>query len=162
MALCILETAMGDTTINQSNETDDNNVCTGQLTSHQPSNNNISNCNVSSNEGVRSLSSQAELKRQKNQRRITKTFFIVGVVFMTIAVPMTIAANSISIPVTYSDDVDSGDIIEIFVVILRLPYCFVALINPFLYAFSNPTVTKRLKKVAQNVCCCCGQLQSNW
>ena len=147
---------MAGTTIDQSSETDQNNVCVDHLSLHQPSTNNISDSNFSSNEDrVESHSFQVEISRQKIQRRVTKTFFIVGVVFMAIAVPMTIAANSISIPVTYSDDVHSGDYFEFFVVILRLPYCFVALINPFLYAFSNRTVTKRLRKLGQKIFCCC-------
>ena len=44
-----------------------------------------------------SLSTQAEINRLKSQRRITKIFFIVGVIFISIAIPTTVASTVFSL-----------------------------------------------------------------
>ena len=117
-----------------------------------------------------SPSSQAEIARQKYQRRVTKTFFIVGVIFIAVALPATIAPVVIGIPVAYQkyrDEVMSyyyggknSHNYAAVVVPLRIFYCFIPVINPFLYAFSNNMVKERLKNLFRKICQCCGG-QSN-
>ena len=122
----------------------------GQLTATAA---NTANSNPIASSEIPSLNLQAQMKRLRSQRRVTKIFFIVGVIFIIIALPVTVAATITAGPTFYDKNKHSNDS-EDLVVLLRFPYCFVALINPFLYALSNPMVKNRVANLFRILCCC--------
>ena len=109
---------------------------------------------IAESDMIPSASAQATMKRLKAQKRVTKTFFIVGVIFISIAFPVTLTASILSIPLSYGEEWYFSEMTAVVFLLLRVPYCFIALMNPFLYAFSNPMVKKRVATLFQKFCCC--------
>ena len=114
------------------------------------------NFEMSSLQQPLSMADLAEKKRQKQNRRVTLAFFLVGIAFISIAFPITLTGTIFGL----------DDIFGIFKVVpedyavtainafLRFPYALVALIDPFLYGFSNPLVKQKLKSFFKKICCC--------
>ena len=104
-------------------------------------------------EEVLSSAAAAELKRLESQRRVTLTFFFVGLIFISIAIPITVTATIFGLNPLYG-------IVNIFnyktdatyaTILLRFPYSLVALIDPFLYVYSNTGVKEQLKTKLRNL-----------
>ena len=102
-----------------------------------------------------SMADLAEKKRQKQNRRVTLAFFLVGIAFISIAFPITLAATVLGLYGSFGIKVVSeSDKVLLINIFLRLPYALVALIDPFLYGFSNPLVKQKLKTFFKKICCC--------
>ena len=111
----------------------------------------------SAGEEILSATEASELRRFESNRKVTQAFFLVGVLFISIALPVTLTAAIFGLHPLYG-------IMEIFedpseatyaTILLRFPYSLVALIDPFLYMFSNALVKEKLKMKLRKLCCCC-------
>ena len=98
----------------------------------------------------------ADSKRLNANRRVTLTFFIVGVIFMAIAFPISIIATIYGLPQLYNGVLQSISFDDSLIVTLQLrfPFVFIAFIDPILYAFSNEMVKEKLKQYFKRLCCC--------
>ena len=111
----------------------------------------------SAGEEILSATEASELRRFESNRKVTQAFFLVGVLFISIALPVTITATIFGLHPLYGIMAIFEDPSEATynTILLRFPYSLVALIDPFLYMFSNALVKEKLKMKLRKLCCCC-------
>ena len=108
---------------------------------------------------------QTEQQRQqtKYKKKITISFFYVGLVFIIVALPTSLFNAAAFWYLLIMDK--TSEVFDIGFWISQTLYGLVFLINPCLYASSNLYVRKKVRKVMKRlnkwVCCCCKFQKTN-
>ena len=109
-----------------------------------------SKCALNSDDSHASLKEAAEKKRFEQQRKITLTFFYVGVFFIFVALPssMFMATSTMRLNILMCEDSYTYDVEQVQMMIFisfQALYGAVFLLNPFLYSFRHPYIRTKLK-----------------